>query len=69
MCIRDSLDTDTGNEIMGILSDLVKDRRITLVVVTHEPHIANWSNRSILMRDGLIIEDFTKESSEGMTRT
>ena len=64
-----ALDTDTGNEIMGILSDLVKDRGITLVVVTHEPHIANWSNRSILMRDGLIIEDFTKESSKGMTRT
>ena len=64
-----ALDTDTGNEIMGILSDLVKDRGITLVVVTHEPHIANWSNRSILMRDGLIIEDFTKESSNGMTRT
>ena len=44
-----ALDTDTGNEIMGILSDLVKDRGITLVVVTHEPHIANWSNRSIFM--------------------
>ena len=52
-----ALDTDTGNEIMVILSDLVKDRGITLVVVTHEPHIANWSNRSIFMRDGLIIED------------
>ena len=64
-----ALDTDTGNEIMGILSDLVKERRITLVVVTHELHIANWSNRSILMRDGLIIEDFTTESSKGMTRT
>jgi len=64
-----ALDTDTGNEIMGILSDLVKDRRITLVVVTHEPHIANWSNRSILMRDGLIIEDSIQESSKGMTPT
>ena len=52
-----ALDTDTGNEIMGILSGLVEDRGITLVVVTHEPHIANWSSRSILMRDGLIIED------------
>ena len=52
-----ALDTDTGNEIMRILSDLVEERRITLVVVTHEPHIANWSNRSIVMRDGLIIED------------
>ena len=58
-----ALDTDTGNEIMGILSDLVKERRITLVVVTHEPHIANWSNRSIHMRDGLIIEDSVIDSS------
>ena len=58
-----ALDTDTGNEIMGILSDLVKDRGITLVVVTHEPHIANWSNRSIFMRDGRIIEDSLIDSS------
>ena len=58
-----ALDTDTGNEIMGILSGLVDDRGITLVVVTHEPHIANWSNRSILMRDGLIIEDSSMDSS------
>jgi len=55
-----ALDTDTGNEIMGILSDLVKERQITLVVVTHEFQIANWSNRSIIMRDGLIIEDSIK---------
>ena len=58
-----ALDTDTGNEIMGILSDLVEERRITLVVITHEPHIANWSNRSIFMRDGRIIEDSLIDSS------
>ena len=54
-----ALDTDTGNEIMEILSDLVEERRITVVVVTHEPHIADWSKRSILMRDGLILDDHT----------
>ncbi len=57
-----ALDTDTGNEIMEILSDLVEDRRITVVVVTHEPHIADWSKRSILMRDGLILDDHTATS-------
>ncbi len=57
-----ALDTDTGSEIMEILSDLVKDRRITVVVVTHEPHIADWSKRSILMRDGLILDDHTATS-------
>lgn len=52
-----ALDTETGGEIMEILSALVKERRITVVVVTHEAHIAAWSDRSILMRDGLILED------------
>ena len=61
-----ALDTDTGNEIMEILSDLVEERRITVVVVTHEPHIADWSKRSILMRDGLILDDHTATSP--MTR-
>ena len=58
-----ALDTDTGNEIMEILSNLVEDRRITVVVVTHEPHIADWSKRSILMRDGLVLDDHTSTSS------
>ena len=58
-----ALDTDTGNEIMGILSDLVRERGITLVVVTHESHIANWSDRSILMKDGRIVEDSLIDAS------
>ena len=57
-----ALDTDTGNEIMELLSDLVEERRITVVVVTHEPSIADWSTRSILMRDGLILDDHTSDS-------
>ena len=57
-----ALDTDTGNEIMELLSDLVEDRKITVVLVTHESHIADWSKRSILMRDGLILYDHTADS-------
>ena len=48
---------------MGILSDLVRERGITLVVVTHESHIANWSDRSILMKDGRIVEDSLIDAS------
>jgi len=58
-----ALDTDTGNEIMGILSNLVEESRITVVVVTHEPHIADWTKRSILMRDGFILDDRTSIAS------
>ena len=60
-----ALDTDTGNEIMELLSDLVEDRKITVVLVTHESHIADWSKRSILMRDGLILDDHTADPPLG----
>ena len=60
-----ALDTDTGNEIMELLSGLVEDRKITVVLVTHESHIADWSKRSILMRDGLILDDHTADPPLG----
>ena len=52
-----ALDTETGEGIMEILSSLVRERRITVVLVTHEAHIAAWSDRSIVMKDGVIQED------------
>ena len=60
-----ALDTDTGNEIMELLTGLVEDRKITVVLVTHESHIADWSKRSILMRDGLILDDHTADPPLG----
>ena len=52
-----ALDTATGSDIMTLLSDLVDERRMTLVLVTHEPEIAAFAKRTIRMRDGRIIED------------
>ena len=57
-----ALDTETGEGIMEIFSSLVRERRITVVLVTHEPHIAAWSDRSIVMRDGVIQEDTIRAS-------
>lgn len=58
-----NLDTDTGGEIMEIFEKL-NNEGITLVMVTHEPHIAAWAGRNIQLRDGEIIsynKDFTEE--------
>ena len=52
-----ALDTKTGSEIMGILKQLNKDSKITVLIVTHEPHIAAQTNRIISFRDGEIIND------------
>ena len=52
-----ALDTKTGSEIMEILKQLNKDSKITVLIVTHEPHIAEQTNRIISFRDGEITND------------
>jgi putative ABC transport system ATP-binding protein len=52
-----NLDTRTAYEIMSIFQELNK-QGITIVFVTHEPDIASFSNRTIVLRDGNIIKDF-----------
>ncbi len=51
-----ALDTQTSLDIMGIFQKL-NDDGITLVVVTHEPDIAEYAARRVVFRDGSVIED------------
>lgn len=51
-----ALDTQTSSDIMGIFQSL-NAQGITIVLVTHEPDIANYAERRILFRDGKVIED------------
>jgi len=51
-----NLDTRTSIEVMGVFQSL-NERGITIVMVTHELDIANFSKRKVVMRDGLIRTD------------
>jgi putative ABC transport system ATP-binding protein len=51
-----NLDTRTSMEVMGVFQSL-NDHGITVVMVTHELDIANFSKRKVVMRDGLIRTD------------
>ena len=51
-----NLDSKTSVEIMGIFQGL-NDRGITIVMVTHEPDIASYARRNVVMRDGLVRSD------------
>ena len=51
-----NLDSKTTNEIMDLFHEL-NAQGVTLLIVTHEPEIANYCKRSLKMRDGKIIED------------
>jgi putative ABC transport system ATP-binding protein len=52
-----NLDTRTSIEVMGIFQRLNRDRGITVMVITHERDIAEYGDRIITCRDGLIISD------------
>jgi putative ABC transport system ATP-binding protein len=52
-----NLDTKTSIEVMQILQELREKRKITIVLITHEPDIAAYGTRIIAVRDGLILSD------------
>jgi putative ABC transport system ATP-binding protein len=52
-----NLDTRTGEEIMALLERIQAERGMALVVITHEPEIAQRARRRIELRDGLILSD------------
>jgi len=51
-----NLDSRTSIEIMGVFQAL-NEQGITVVMVTHELDIAKFAKRTIIMRDGLVVND------------
>jgi putative ABC transport system ATP-binding protein len=52
-----NLDTRTSFEIMALMQELNQNQGKTIVFVTHEPDIASFSSRTIMLRDGKVIRD------------
>jgi putative ABC transport system ATP-binding protein len=53
-----NLDSRTSVEIMNIFQDLNDKESLTIVLVTHEPDIADYAKRVIHFRDGRITRDY-----------
>ncbi len=51
-----ALDTKTSVEILDLFQQL-NDKGITLIVVTHDPEVAEVSRRNLLFRDGRLVDD------------
>jgi len=56
-----NLDSKSSNEIMDIFTEL-NNEGVTIVLVTHEPDIAEYAKRIITFKDGIIISDVLNEN-------
>jgi putative ABC transport system ATP-binding protein len=52
-----NLDTKTGKEILDIFKRLNQEKNITIILVTHEPELAQIASRRMHLRDGQIIKE------------
>ena len=52
-----NLDSETSNEIMGVLTRLNREQGLTIILVTHELDVANFANRLIRFKDGVVVHD------------
>ena len=51
-----NLDTKSGDELMALLLNLNKEHGTTLIIVTHDPEVAEHTERVVYIRDG-VVED------------
>jgi putative ABC transport system ATP-binding protein len=52
-----NLDSKSGKEIMDLILSLNKTRKTTIIIVTHDPNIANQTQRIIHLMDGKVVEE------------
>jgi ABC-type lipoprotein export system ATPase subunit len=52
-----ALDSQSGAEILALLGDLNRSEGATIAVVTHDPRVAQATQRVLRMQDGRIVED------------
>jgi putative ABC transport system ATP-binding protein len=66
-----NLDTRTSLDVMGVFQRLNRESGITIVLVTHEPDIAEFADRVVTVRDGRVVSDRvvpdTRDAAEELT--
>lgn len=60
-----NLDTRAGDEIAGLLREVSKQYGRTVIMVTHDPRIAAYSDRIIFLKDGKVIDETLLTSKNG----
>ena len=64
-----ALDSKTGQTVMRMLRWLCTKQGKTVVIVTHDPHVASYSDRMLHLKDGRIIQDQSRLTEDGRRGT
>ncbi len=62
------LDTHTAGEIIGLLHELNQREGQTFIVVTHDPLVAESTDRTIYLQDGMIVDEVHRQRVNGYLR-
>ncbi len=62
-----ALDTRTGEEVLELLGQIHAETGMGIIVVTHDEEVAEFAQRTIRMRDGLVVEDPTRSGQAQAT--
>lgn len=52
-----NLDSVTGEKILQMFKNLNKEKDVTIIIITHDQHVAEETNRIVRLIDGEIVED------------
>ena len=60
-----NLDSKVSREVIELIAGLNRTKAITVVMVTHEPEMAEYARRIVTVHDGLITSDFRRDDRRG----
>lgn len=61
-----NLDSKASLDVMHIFTELYQEGR-TIILVTHEPDVAEYAGRNVVLKDGLIVEDTRNPHMKGVS--
>ena len=59
-----ALDSKSSSELLNCLKDMNEKFNVTVIMVTHDPQMASYCSRLILLKDGVILEDLEKNRNQ-----
>lgn len=61
-----NLDSASGAEVLGFLRRSVDEHKQTIVIVTHDPVAAAYTDRVVFLADGLVVDELREPTAEAV---